>query len=76
MRARRVVFPASVRRIEAGAFEGCVRLEEAEFDWKGALEAVEERTFMGTSVKRVMLPGGVKTIGECAFGGCVRLEAV
>ena len=74
VQARCVKIPASVRRIEAGAFEGCTRLEKVFFDLDSTFEEVEERCFCGSGIRVISLPYSVKWLGARAFAGCAHLE--
>ncbi|MBE6974690.1 MAG: TIR domain-containing protein [Ruminococcaceae bacterium] len=64
-----VRFPGSLRKIGAGAFEGCRVLKEVTV--MDGLETIEEGAFSQCVVlERIHIPDSVKSIGKTAFGDC------
>jgi len=70
-----IVLPSTLKRIEAGAFDNCIRLFEVEIP--------EGVTFLGdhvfnncVSLTDVIIPGTVRKIPQSAFASCVRLKNV
>ncbi|MGN0778617.1 MAG: leucine-rich repeat domain-containing protein [Aristaeellaceae bacterium] len=65
---RRVVIPASVRRIGQGAFRGC---QIKQLILSEGLESIGAEAFKDCSIlNRVVLPDSVTELGENAFAGC------
>jgi len=70
-----VVFPASVTKIGANAFETCTLFN---IEFPENLESIGERAFSGCSqLRAVSIPESVTAIGDYAFSKCARMgEAV
>lgn len=71
-----VLIPASVKRIGAGAFEGCAGLRSVRFAPNSALRSIGPRAFAGTQIREFFCPAGVEEIGELAFLECKQLSSV
>jgi len=65
-----VDFPATLKKIGDGAFEGCYL---SNVSWKEGLEEIGANAFARYGVQTLALPSTVKTIGEAAFkNGSIR----
>ncbi len=73
---KRVVIPATVRRVNYGAFKDCVDLEEVVWATNQA-ESVGNEAFSGCeSLERFELPNGIKVVPNSLFYGCDALAEV
>ena len=71
-----VRLPKSLRRIGAGIFQECEKLERVEIPEDAALESIESSAFDGCkALKTVAWPKSLKTIGYGAFRKCESLES-
>ncbi len=71
---RKIVLPASVKKIEKGAFYGCDRLEEVIFSEASDGVEIESGAFENCKALRaITLPEGVTELGDGAFKGCTNL---
>ena len=66
--------PDHVRHIQRGAFSGCEKLKEIEFN---QVESIQKSAFTNcTSLQTVYIPDSVKYIGEWAFAYCTDLKKI
>ena len=67
--------PASVTKINIGAFAGMDALTSITFEKGSALEEIPEKCFMlCTGLKAVTVPGFIKKVGNSAFAYCTELS--
>lgn len=72
---RTLTIPASVKRIETSAFEGCEYLQEIHFS--EGLEEIGGCAFQDcTSLRSIELPQSVKSIRGCAFRNCEKARTL
>ena len=72
---RKIIFPNSIKRIEAYCFYKFDKLEEIELPY--GLKDIEDGLFMGCkSLKRLVIPETVQTIGKEAFDGTNIIELI
>lgn len=72
---RTLTIPASVKRIEMSAFEGCEYLQEIHFS--EGLEEIGAYAFQDcTSLRSIELPQSVKSIRGCAFCNCEKARTL
>lgn len=71
-----VSIPASVRKIEDGAFRAAGSLEEVVFSQGSLLDEIGDRAFEGTRISQFDAPVGLTKLGKAAFHNCQRLEHV
>ncbi len=74
---KRVIIPASVKKIDYEAFKDCKALEMVLFEEGSAVESIGNAAFNGcVRLKSVDLPKGIKYISYNLFYGCNNLEFV
>ena len=72
-----VDIPATVTRIEAHAFQNCVRLKSVCFAHGSALESIGAYAFAGCgSLPEITLSNSLQSIGRGVFAGCWNLRSV
>lgn len=72
-----VTIPASVQKIDFGAFMDCWSLETVTFAEGSELTEIGESAFGGCEMlSSITLPASLKTIGESAFSGCSALTSI
>lgn len=70
MNYTKVIIPASVKRIEDGAFENCSMIKEVVFQANSELQYIGARAFAGCSdITSISIPNNVIRIGTEAFAG-------
>ncbi len=71
-----VVLPASILKLDMGAFCDCVNLTSVTFDGEEiSLEEIATGAFEGCkSLSKFTLPSSVQKIGDRAFKGCAKLQ--
>ncbi len=71
----KITLPASIEKINPGAFSGCTSLIEVALPER--LASIAKNAFNGcTALKRVIMGNNVDTIGDSAFADCANLESV
>ena len=72
-----VSIPASVTKIEDGAFFGCSQLKNVSIPANSALTEIGKDAFSHCkSLERIHIPGGITEIGDSAFLNCTSLSMV
>ena len=72
-----VTIPASVQKIDLGAFTDCWSLETVTFAEGSELTEIGESAFEGCEMlSSITLPASLKTIGGSAFSGCSALTSI
>ena len=71
---RKVVIPASVKKIEEGAFEECENLTNIILH--DGIEKIKNNWFTRIPVKQIIIPKSVKMIGNGAFSECMNLVSI
>lgn len=71
----KITLPASIEKINPGAFSGCTSLIEVALPEK--LTTIAKNAFNGcTALERVSMGNNVDTIGDSAFADCAKLESI
>lgn len=72
----RITLPATLTKIGAHAFEGCIGLKEIDIQAK-EMTGIGEAAFKGCSeLKSITILEGITEIGNSTFEGCQKLEKV
>lgn len=69
-----LILPASVKKIEEGAFYGCSNLEKVTLN--EGLETIGKNAFSETGIKEIIVPKSVKTLEAGAFANSMFLTTV
>lgn len=70
----KVYFYKGLVEIQAGAFYGCVALEQ--LNLPSSLQIIGESAFVGCAIRKLSLPEKVVSIGSTAFAYCSNLASV
>lgn len=71
-----VVIPASVTKINLGAFMSCTALESITFAPGSNLNEIAEQAIVGTAITEITIPASVKIIGNGALAGNAALAKI
>ena len=62
-----------ITSISAGAFSGCVNLEQAVIP--DSVKTIGKSAFYNCGLKQIEIPNSVESLGECVFWDCGKLES-
>ena len=69
-----IVFPANLKKIGHGAFDGCSMIEDVTFN--DGLETIGNTAFSGCDLHKIDLPDTVTKVGDRCFEGNINVESV
>lgn len=73
---KKILMPATVKKIESSAFAHCSRLREVVFAEPSELSEVKSHAFSNSSIQYFLAPKKVTRVEEGAFAMCTRLDSI